>query len=196
MIFLELHCLLLVPWIRRLCSKVTGERDVRGLSFFQSRSLTIFPTLPNGPSHWSLAVCGISPSSPHHQRAAAPWRPAFSRVSLTHFADHSAPALRQQCPEQLLFRAQHGGEMTEDNREELSLETAILRGAASQQHRPAGRECGEGVLFIPDLLLFDLIGKSEPHWWQTQDMWCPKFRIITMPNRKTKVWYIDSKCER
>lgn len=53
--------------------------------------------------------------------------------------------------------------MTKDDREELSLEIAILRGAASQQHRPAGREGGEGVLFIPDLLLFDLIGKSAPH---------------------------------
>lgn len=53
--------------------------------------------------------------------------------------------------------------MTEDNREELSLETAIVRGAASEQHWPVGREYGEGVLFIPDLFLFDLIGKSEPH---------------------------------
>lgn len=50
--------------------------------------------------------------------------------------------------------------MTEDNRGELSFEIAIPRGVGFQQHQPVGREYDKGDLFIPDLFLFDLIGKS------------------------------------
>lgn len=50
--------------------------------------------------------------------------------------------------------------MTEDDREELSFVTSIPRRAGFQLHQPVGRESGKPVLFICDLLLFDLIRKS------------------------------------
>lgn len=50
--------------------------------------------------------------------------------------------------------------MTGDDREELSFEISIPRGAGFQRHQPVGRVDGEGVLFIPDLFLLDLTGKS------------------------------------
>ena len=51
--------------------------------------------------------------------------------------------------------------MTEDDREELPFVTSILRGAGFQLHAPASwRGEGEGVLFIHDLFLLGLIGKS------------------------------------
>lgn len=52
--------------------------------------------------------------------------------------------------------------MTEDNRGAVFV-TSILRGAGFQLDQPVGRESGEGVLFIRDLFLFDLIGKSQSY---------------------------------
>lgn len=48
--------------------------------------------------------------------------------------------------------------MTEDNRG--AFEISIPRGAGFQLYQPVGSEYGKGVLFIPDLFSFDLIGKS------------------------------------